>query len=94
MVICKKVKGEIDYNDGEFAEVQTCGIEGIEKDLLLGTIQIHRENTSDTSEEFEHRFPVGIWLDIVTTTEITPESNTDEFAETGAPMDHPQSRLM
>jgi hypothetical protein len=61
---------------------------------LLGTIQIHREDTSDTSEEFEHRFPVGMWLDIVTTTEITPESNTDEFAETGASMDHPQLRLM
>ena len=94
MVISKKVKGEIDYNDGEFAEVQTCGIEGIEKDLLLGTIQIHREDTSDTPEEFQHRFPVGMWLDIVTTTEITPESNTDEFAETGASMDHPQLRLM
>jgi len=59
---------------------------------LLGAIQIHREDTSDTSEEFQHRFPVGMWLDIVTTTEITPES-TDEFAESGAPMDHPQLRL-
>ena len=93
MVISKKVKGEIDYNDGEFAEVQTCGIEGIEKDLLLGTIQIHREDTSDTSEEFQHRFPVGMWLDIVTTTEIAPESNLDELAESGAQMDRPQLRL-
>ena len=92
MVISKKVKDEIDYNDGEFAEVQTCGIEGIEKDLLLGAIQIHREDTSDTSEEFQPRFPVGMWLDIVTTTEITPES-TDEFAESDAPLDHPQLRL-
>ncbi len=33
MVISKKIKGEIDYNDGEFAEVQPCGIERIEKDL-------------------------------------------------------------
>jgi hypothetical protein len=93
MVFSKKVKGEIDYNDGEFAEVQTSGIEGIEKDLSLGIIQIHREDTSDTSEEFQHRFPLGMWLDIVTTTEITPESNTDEFAVSGPPMDHPQLRL-
>ena len=93
MVISKKVKGEIDYNDGEFAEVQTCGIEGIEKDLLLGTIQIHREDTSDTSEEFQHRFPVGMCLDIVTTTEIAPESNLDELAESGTAKHHPQLRL-
>lgn len=71
MIITKKVKGEIDHNDGEFAEVQTFGIEGIEKDLLLGTTQIHREDTSDTPEEFERRFPVGMWLDISTIIDIT-----------------------
>jgi hypothetical protein len=48
---------------------------------LLGTIQIHREDTSDTPEEFQHRFAVGMCLDIVTTTEIAPESNLDELAE-------------
>jgi hypothetical protein len=64
-----------------------------EPNAHLGTIQIHREDTSDTPEEFQHRFPVGMWLDIVTTTEITPESNTDEFADSGAPMDHTRVRL-
>jgi hypothetical protein len=67
----KSVEGEIQYNDGEFADVQTNGIEGIENDLILGTIQIHREDTDDTKSEFEHRFPVGMWLEIVTTTEIS-----------------------
>jgi hypothetical protein len=42
----KRVQGEIEYNDGEFAEIQTVGIEGIEKDLLLETIQVHRGDTS------------------------------------------------
>jgi hypothetical protein len=41
---CKRIEGEIQYNDGEFAEVKTNGIEGIEKNLILGTIQIHREH--------------------------------------------------
>jgi|HubBroStandDraft_4_1064222.scaffolds.fasta_scaffold11265_2 hypothetical protein len=39
MVINKKVKGEIDYDDGEFAEIHNSGIEGIEEDLLLETFQ-------------------------------------------------------
>ena len=34
MVVSKKVEGEVEYNDGDFAEVQTFGIEGIEKNLL------------------------------------------------------------
>jgi len=48
MIITKKVAGEVDLNNGEFAEVQTIGIDGIEKDLLLDTFQIHREDTDDT----------------------------------------------
>ena len=71
MVVRKRVEGRIDYNDGEFAEVQTVGIEGIEQDLLLKTIQIQREDTNDTPDEFQRRFPVGMWLDILTTTDIT-----------------------
>lgn len=74
--VCKSVEGEIQNNDGEFAEIQTDGIEGIEKDLLLGIMQIHRENTDDTKSQFEHRFPVGMWLDILTTTEISAQPDT------------------
>ena len=51
MVVSKKVEGEVEHNDGEFAEVQTFGIEGIEKNLLLAIFQIHREDTNDTAEE-------------------------------------------
>src|ERR1035438_5142731 len=60
MLTSKRVEGRIEYNDGEFAEVQTIGIEGIEKNLLLETIQIHREDTQDTPEEFRHRFQIGV----------------------------------
>jgi len=73
MVVRKRVAGWIEYNDGEFAEVQTVGTEGIEEDLLLKTIQIHREDTNDTPDEFQRRFPVGMWLDILTTTDITAQ---------------------
>ncbi len=71
MVVSQKVEGEVEYNDGDFAEVQTFGIEGIEKNLLQDIFQIHRDDTSDTSEEFQLRFPVGTHLALVTTTEIT-----------------------
>jgi len=73
MVVRKRVEGRIEYNDGESAEVQTVGIEGIEENLLLVTIQIHREDTNDTPGEFHCRFPVGMWLNILTTTDITAQ---------------------
>jgi hypothetical protein len=88
MIISKKVKGEVDYNDGEFAEVQNSGIEGIEEDLLLETFQIHRENISCSPEEFCRRFPVGMRLDVVTTTEITPELDLDNLGESGTGTDN------
>ena len=74
MLISKRVEGEVDYNDGSFAEVQTYGIEGIEKNLLLDTIQLHIEDTEYTPEQFQQRFPVGTTLSILTTTEITIKS--------------------
>lgn len=74
IVVRKKTKGRVDYNDGEFAEVQIVGVEGIEEDLWLETIQVHRADTNDLPEEFRHRFPVGLWLDILTITDITAET--------------------
>ena len=58
----KSVHGEVESNDGEFAEIQTVGIEGIETDLLLETIQVHRSDTSYSCEQFQDKFPVGSWL--------------------------------
>ena len=71
MTVTKRVEGEVEFNDGEFAEIQTYGIEGIEKDLLLKAVQIRREDTEDTSDEFQKRLPVGTVLKIITTTEFT-----------------------
>jgi hypothetical protein len=71
MLTRKRVEGEVEYNDGEFAEIQTIGVEGIEKNLCLETIQIHRCDTENTPEEFQRRFPVGMRLGVMTTTEIT-----------------------
>ena len=76
--------GEVDYNDGEYAEVQTVGIEASEKDLLLETIQVHRGDTSYSCEQFKDKLPVGLWLDICTTIEVTTlESDTDDLDEGG-----------
>jgi hypothetical protein len=72
MIVTKKIEGEVSYNDGEFAEVNTIGIEGIEKDLWLGTMQIHLPSSDNSTEEFRQLFPVGMVLEIETTTEITP----------------------
>jgi len=71
MLTSKRVEGKVDYNDGSFAEVATHGIERIETGLALETIQIHREDTENTPEEFQRRFPVGSTLSILTITEIT-----------------------
>lgn len=71
MLTSKRVEGRVEYNDSEFAEIQLIGIEGIEKNLLLETIQIHRGDTRDTPEEFQRKFPVGIRLKVLTTTEVT-----------------------
>jgi hypothetical protein len=54
-MIRKDVRGVVEYNDGEFAEIQTVGIEGIEKALLLCKIQLHREDTDDSRQEFQSR---------------------------------------
>jgi hypothetical protein len=56
IVVQKKVHGQVDYNDGEFAEVQVAGVEGIEKGLWLHSLQIHRGDTKDTPEQFQRRF--------------------------------------
>jgi hypothetical protein len=66
------VRGQVQHNDGEFAEVQMVGIEGIEENLLGEIIQIHRCDTKGSPQEFGRQFPVGTWLDISTTTEVTP----------------------
>jgi hypothetical protein len=71
VIVTKRVEGEVQFNDGEFAEVQTYGIEGIEKDLLLKNVHIHREDTVNTNDEFQKRFSVGTVLQITTTTEFT-----------------------
>jgi hypothetical protein len=77
VVFRNRVDGEIDYNDGESARVQTIGVEKIERDFLLKTIRIRREDTNDTPEEFQRRFPVGTRVNIHTTTEITAHSSAD-----------------
>jgi hypothetical protein len=71
MIIRRRVEGDVQHNDGEFAEVLTFGKDGVEKGLALETIQIHREDTENTPEEFQRRFPVGTTLSILTITEIT-----------------------
>ena len=71
IVISKRAKGWVDHNNGEFAEVRIIGITGIEKDLWLETIQLHREDTNEAPEEFQRRFPVDMWLDVLVTADIT-----------------------
>jgi hypothetical protein len=66
----KRVQGEVRHNDGFFAVIQTVGIEGIEENLLLETIQVHVEDFDLSCEQFLERFPVGTWLDIRTTVAV------------------------
>lgn len=92
MVVRKRVEGQVQQNDGEFAEAQTNGIEGIETNLVLGTIQIHREETDNTPEEFQRRFPVGKWLDVLTITEITAQPPGTRGRRVRLPLANPYYR--
>lgn len=52
MVVHKREGGRVDFNDGQCAEVQVVGVEGTKKGLWLETIQLHREDTCNTADEF------------------------------------------
>ena len=82
MIATRTVEGLVEFNDGEFAEVQTYGIEGIEKDLLLRVVQICLRDTGNTSEEFQRRFPVGTRVEIVTSTEIVIKNSARPLSKT------------
>ena len=62
----KQIEGVVESNDGDFAEIETNGIEGIEEGLLLDTITIERNETKEEPEHFQRRLPVGMWVDIET----------------------------
>jgi hypothetical protein len=97
MVITKEVEGEVDSNDGEFAEINTIGIEGIEDGLWLGTMQIRRVNMEDTWEEFLHRLPVRLLLgQIDSTSRSSHMVSCDSSSRTGATQCHhsPRTRTM
>jgi hypothetical protein len=79
----KRVQGEVQHNDGYFAAIQTVGIEGLERNLLLAEIQIHVGDTSDRCEEFRRRFPVGAWVGIVTTTEVELKAQLESRESSG-----------
>ena len=64
--VLSKVRGLVVHNDGQFAEVELGGIEGIEENIFLTTIQLHVEHTQMTEEEFRNRFPVGASMTIRT----------------------------
>jgi hypothetical protein len=77
MVNTQQVLGQVQYNDGEVAEIQTWGLDGMHTGLPLERIQQERDDTDDEAEDFQHKVRVGALLDITTTVEIKPSSKTD-----------------
>jgi hypothetical protein len=53
IVFRMQVQGDVVFNDGECAAIQTVGIEGTEKDLLLQTIQVHRGDAEYSCGQFQ-----------------------------------------
>jgi hypothetical protein len=72
MIIRKSVAGHVIYNDGDLAEIELVGVEGVEKNLVLDTMQVSIYETTDTKEQFLRRFPADMWLNMTLTTGITP----------------------
>ena len=52
------------------AEIQTFGIEGVERDIPLDSIQVHPEEMTLSEEQFRPEFRVGSMLGITTITEL------------------------
>jgi len=72
------------HDDGELAEIQTVGIKGVEKNLLLETIQMHRGDNSYSCEQFQDKLPVGTRMDICATIDVTTlEADTHDLDEGG-----------
>lgn len=76
VTITKETLGKVEFNDGEFAEIEKIGVEGIEACLLLDRIQIDRSDTSYSRRKFRRIFPAGTLLDVSTTIEVKPTSRT------------------
>jgi hypothetical protein len=66
-------EGDVELNDGEFAKIQTDGIYGLEEGVLFLTLEIQRDETRYTPDEFELRFPAGSSVKIQFTTKITAQ---------------------
>ena len=72
----QKMEGKVVFNDGDFAEIAVAGVEGEEAGLFLTTMQAHREDTSDTNEQFRQRFGVGTILDILVITHFANNASS------------------
>ena len=59
MVIRKRLRAEVRYNDGENAEIVIVGTEGTEAGRLLDVMQINRLEIVITPEAFQKGLPVG-----------------------------------
>lgn len=65
-------KGSSNLTEAKSFDVRSeIAVEGVDEGIFLEVIQAHREDTNNTAEEFQRRFPVGAWLNILTITEIT-----------------------
>jgi hypothetical protein len=71
VTIQKRVEGQVVFNNGQFVEIETYGIDGIETGLILDTIQIDRCEAATDTRNFKRTFPRGTCLEISTTLEIS-----------------------
>jgi hypothetical protein len=71
VTIQKRVEGQVVFNNGQFAEIETYGIDGIETGLFLDTIQVDRGATASDMRNFKRTFRRGTCLEISTTLEIS-----------------------
>jgi hypothetical protein len=67
MMTHKRLEGTVEYNNVDFAEIQTIGTEGPEKGDFLWIPSKLASPTPRTPLSLERRLPVGIWLEIWTT---------------------------
>jgi len=72
-------QGQVEFNDGDLAEVQLY-VE-LEEGIGYGgiAIQIHRENAEPVRDEFSQRFAAGCWIKISEHLHITSDYHEKKF---------------
>ena len=78
-IIERRELGRVSFNDGDFAELEISGTEGVEEGIFLETIQVSRDDTGQTVQDFLRSFIVGTEFNVRRIVQIIPRREPGEW---------------